>query len=85
MGRNGRSDGSNYRDLAVLSIVPVVVAVLTLVSWILANLEIGPYFIHAALAIAAVILLLIRYYWSSIRDWFAQTVGQIVGWSSPTS
>jgi len=50
-----RSDGSNYRDLAVLSIVPVVVAVLTLASWVLARWEIGPYFVNAALAIAAVI------------------------------
>lgn len=55
MSRNDRPGASNYKDLAVLSIVPVVVAVLTLTSWILAHWEIGPHFVNAALAIVAVI------------------------------
>ena len=74
MGRNGRSDGSNYRDLAVLSIVPVVVAVLTLVSWILANLEIGPYFIHAALGIAAVVLGGFQRFIAGFKDAFQRKI-----------
>lgn len=55
MSRLGRSDSSNCKDLAVLSIVPIVVAVLTLASWILAHWEIGSYFVNAALAIIAII------------------------------
>ncbi len=55
MSRNDRPDASNYKDLAVLAIVPIAVAVLTLVSWVLAHWEIGPYFVNAALAFAAII------------------------------
>ena len=55
MGRNDRPDASNYKDLAVLAIVPIAVAVLTLGSWVLARWEIGPYFLNAALAIVAII------------------------------
>ncbi len=49
------SDGSPCRELAVLSLVPVVVAVLTLASWMLARWEIGPPFVPVALALAAVL------------------------------
>jgi len=49
------SDSSKYKDIAVLAIVPVVVAILTLASWILAHWDIGPYFVNAGLAIVAVI------------------------------
>jgi len=55
MSRHERHDGSRYRDLAVLSIVPAAVAVLTLASWILAHWDIGPHFVNAALAIVAVV------------------------------
>jgi Cd2+/Zn2+-exporting ATPase len=55
MNRRQKSDSSKYKDLAVLAIVPVAVALLTLASWILAHWDIGPYFVNAALAIIAVI------------------------------
>ena len=55
MSRHERHDGSRYRDLAVLSIVPAAVAVLTLASLILAHWDIGPHFVNAALAIVAVV------------------------------
>ena len=52
---NPNAKSSDYRDLAVLAIVPVLVAILTLMSWVLAHWDIGPYFINAALAIAAIL------------------------------
>ncbi len=69
-----RSNGSNYRDLAVLSIVPVVVAVLTLASWILAHWEMGPYFVHAALAIAAVIFGGFQRFIAGFKDAFQRKI-----------
>jgi Cd2+/Zn2+-exporting ATPase len=53
VNRNAKS--SDCRDLAVLAIVPVVVAILTVMSWVLAHWEIGPYFVNAAFAIAAIL------------------------------
>ena len=46
-------EGSNCREVAVLCIVPAVVAALTLVSWALAHWKIGPVFVNAALALMA--------------------------------
>ena len=46
-------DGSNVRELVVLSIVPTVVAALTLGSWTLAHWKIGPPFVSAGLALVA--------------------------------
>jgi len=74
MGRNDRADASNYKDLAVLSIVPVVVAVLTLTSWILARWEIGPYFVNAALAIAAVIFGGFQRFIAGFKDAFKRKI-----------
>jgi len=55
MSRKPEQDSSKYKDLAVLAIVPVAVAFLTLASWILARWEIGPFFLNAGFAIVAVI------------------------------
>ncbi|MDD5678509.1 MAG: cation-translocating P-type ATPase [Kiritimatiellae bacterium] len=55
MSSNQEQDHSAYKDLAVLAIVPLAVAVLTLASWIIAHWGIGPYFLNAGLAICAVI------------------------------
>jgi len=74
MSRSDRSDGSSYKDLAVLAIVPVVVAVLTLTSWILAHWEIGPYFINAALAIAAVIFGGFQRFIAGFKDAFKRKI-----------
>lgn len=53
MTKKETDTASKYREIAVLSIVPVVVAVLTMTSWILAHWEIGPYFLNAGLALLA--------------------------------
>jgi Cd2+/Zn2+-exporting ATPase len=69
-----RSEGSNYRDLAVLAIVPIAVAVLTLTSWILAHWEIGPYFVNAALAIAAVLFGGFQRFIAGFKDAFQRKI-----------
>ncbi|MCX5643704.1 MAG: cation-translocating P-type ATPase [Phycisphaerae bacterium] len=74
MSRNDGPDASNYKDLAVLSIAPVVVAVLTLTSWILAHWEIGPYFVNAALAIIAVIFGGFQRFIAGFKDVFKRKI-----------
>jgi len=46
---------TNYKDIAILSIVPTILAVLILTSFLLAHWKIGPCFINASLAIIATI------------------------------
>ena len=53
MSYGEQQKGSDIRELVVLSIVPVVVAALTLVSWALAHWKVGPVFVNAALALVA--------------------------------
>jgi len=74
MSRNDSPDASNYKDLGVLSIVPVVVAVLTLTSWILAHWEIGPHFVNAALAIVAVIFGGFQRFIAGFKDVFRRKI-----------
>jgi len=50
-----KRDDSKYKDIAVLAIVPVLVALLIIASWGLAYWEIGPHFINAGLAILATV------------------------------
>ena len=47
------NNADKYREIAVLSIVPCAVGVLTIVSWIMAHWEIGPNFLNAGLALFA--------------------------------
>ncbi|MDP2990026.1 MAG: cation-translocating P-type ATPase, partial [Kiritimatiellota bacterium] len=63
-------DSSKYKDLAVLAIVPVVVAVLTLTSWILARWHIGPVFVNVALAIIAIIFGGFQRFMAGFKDIF---------------
>jgi len=74
MSRDDRSDGSDRRDLAVLGIVPVVVAVLTLTSWALAHWEIGPYLVNAALAIVAVVFGGFQRFIAGFKDAFKRKI-----------
>ena len=74
MSRHERHDGSRYRDIAVLSIVPVTVAVLTLASWILAHWDIDPHFVNAALAIIAVVFGGYQRFISGFRDIFKRKI-----------
>ncbi|WAC07211.1 MAG: cation-translocating P-type ATPase [Thermodesulfobacteriota bacterium] len=43
----------NYREIAVLAIVPVVVGILIVASWALAYWQIGPYFLNSGFALVA--------------------------------
>jgi len=74
MSGHERHDGSRYKDIAVLSIVPAAVAVLTLASWILAHWEIGPHFANAALAIVAVIFGGFQRFISGFKDIFKRKI-----------
>ncbi|MFC1463193.1 heavy metal translocating P-type ATPase, partial [Verrucomicrobiota bacterium] len=57
-----------YRDVLVLSIVPIVVAVLTLASWALAHWELGPLFLNAGLALVATLFGGFQRFVSGFRD-----------------
>ena len=74
MSNNESQHSSNYKDLAVLAIVPIAVAVLTLTSWILAHWEIGPHFVNAALAIIAVIFGGFQRFISGFKDIFKRKI-----------
>ena len=74
MSRNDKRDDSNCKELAVLSIVPVVVAVLTLTSWVLAHWEIGSHFVNAALAIVATVFGGFQRFVSGFKDIFRRKV-----------
>jgi len=65
---------STYRDLAVLSIVPGSVAVLTLGSWVFAHWEVGPPFVNAALAIIATLFGGFQRFISGFKDVFKRKI-----------
>ncbi|MBU0716004.1 MAG: cation-translocating P-type ATPase [Verrucomicrobia bacterium] len=69
-----RPDPSKYKDLAVLAIVPVAVAVLTLASWILAHWHIGPVFVNVALAIVAIIFGGFQRFMAGFKDIFKRKI-----------
>ncbi len=53
------SDGvrsEKLREIAVLALAPVLIIALTVVSWVLARWHIGPLYLNASLALAAVLL-----------------------------
>ncbi|MCX6340206.1 MAG: cation-translocating P-type ATPase [Candidatus Aureabacteria bacterium] len=74
MSNHQRHDATPYKDLAVLSIVPAAVAVLTLASWILAHWGIGPHFVNAALAIVAVIFGGFQRFIAGFKDIFKRKI-----------
>src|ERR1035437_2170469 len=74
MSRNERPDSSKYKDLAVLAIVPVVVAFLTLASWILARWHIGPIFVNVALAMVAIIFGGFQRFMAGFKDAFKRKI-----------
>ena len=74
MKRHEKHDGSRYRDLAVLSIVPIAVVVLTLASWMLAHWDIGPHFVNAALAIVAIVFGGYQRFISGFKDIFKRKI-----------
>jgi heavy metal translocating P-type ATPase len=46
-------DNNRFREFAVFAIVPGMVGVLILVSWVLAHFSVGPHFLNAGIAILA--------------------------------
>ena len=73
--RHGRSKkASNYRDLAVLSIVPAVVLALTVMSWALAHWTIGPVWINAGLALVATLFGGFQRFIGGFRDLFSRKI-----------
>ena len=65
---------SNGRELTVLFIVPVVVAALTVASWVLAHGKIGPVFVSAGLALVAVLFGGLQRFISGFRDLFRRKI-----------
>jgi Cd2+/Zn2+-exporting ATPase len=53
MRENQKEEFVQYREIAVLTIVPCIVGILILTSWALAHWAIGPYFLNAGLALIA--------------------------------
>lgn len=53
MSENQTNKFAKYQEIAILSIVPVTVGILILVSWALAYWGIGPYFLSAGLGLVA--------------------------------
>lgn len=71
---DGARASGKYRDVFVLSIVPIVVAVLTLASWALAHWEIGPLFVNAGLALIAALFGGFQRFVSGFRDIFKRKI-----------
>lgn len=63
-----------YRDVLVMSLVPLIVAVLTLMSWALANWEIGPGFLNMGLALVATLFGGFQRFVSGFRDIFKRKI-----------
>lgn len=63
-----------YRDILVLSIVPSIVAALTLTSWGLARWEIGPGSVNAALALVATLFGGFQRFVSGFKDIFRRKI-----------
>jgi Cd2+/Zn2+-exporting ATPase len=53
VSENQTSTFAKYQEIGILSIVPVIVGILILVSWALTYWEIGPYFLSAGLGLIA--------------------------------
>ncbi|MBF0494361.1 MAG: cation-translocating P-type ATPase [Candidatus Omnitrophica bacterium] len=69
-----RQDASKYKDLAVLGIVPGVVAVLILASWAMAHLGIAPHSISAVLAIIATLFGGFQRFITGFKDIFRRQI-----------
>ena len=67
-------NNSNYKDIAVLSIVPVLVALLIIASWALAYWKIGPHFINAGLAIFATVFGGFQRFIAGFKDIFKRKI-----------
>ena len=62
------AQGERYREILVLSLAPALVLALTLASWGLAHWKVGPTFVNAVPALAAVFLGGLQRFISGIKD-----------------
>lgn len=53
MEEKPEEESSRYREIAILALVPTMVGVLIIASWIMAYWKIGPYYFNAGLALIA--------------------------------
>lgn len=74
MSQNKGDGVAKYRDLFVLSIVPIAVGALILVSWALAHWELGPRFVNAGLAVVAVLFGGFQRFVSGFKDIFKRKI-----------
>ena len=74
MARDPEPDVSDRRELMVLSIVPVLVAVLTLASWALAHWHVGPLFVNAGLALIATLFGGFQRFIAGFKDLFSRRI-----------
>ncbi|MEI7899038.1 MAG: cation-translocating P-type ATPase [bacterium] len=65
---------SNVRELSVLLIVPVVVAALTVASWVLAHWRIGPVCVNVGLALVATLFGGFQRFITGFRDLFKRKI-----------
>ena len=65
---------SKYKDLAILSIVPAVVAALIVASWAMAHWKVGPYFVSAAIAIIATLFGGFQRFIAGFKDIFKRKI-----------
>ena len=64
------SGSANIRDIFVLALVPLLVGILTIVSWSLAYWHIGPYYLNAGIALFATLFGGFQRFISGFRDIF---------------
>lgn len=74
MSSTRTTETSGYRELAVLLIVPVVVAALTVASWALAHWRLGPVFVSAGLALVATLFGGFQRFIAGFRDIFGRKI-----------
>jgi heavy metal translocating P-type ATPase len=63
-----QNDAGRTQEILVLTLVPVLVGILTLTSWLLASWQIGPVLLHAGLALVATIFGGWQRFIAGIRD-----------------
>ena len=74
MTGNPESTAADRRELVVLSIVPAVVAALTLVSWVLAHWELAPLVVSAGLALIATLFGGFQRFIAGFKDIFSRRI-----------
>ncbi|NIA08018.1 MAG: HAD-IC family P-type ATPase, partial [Actinobacteria bacterium] len=74
IGENQKRSPTQYREIAVLAIVPVIVGILILVSWALAHWNIGPYLLSAGLALVATLFGGFQRFIAGFKDLYSRRI-----------